>query len=594
MKKWKFTGKKEKGFEPYSKSNFLTLLNVNSKMQCPNNDKYSIYIYNNVLIFQFFLLNHKSFSIEIKATDNSDIKRTFIFLTSLKDNILNQINCQISINQLIINNWINLYIDIGNLLTQCFKFQSLKCIDYIHICGNCRIRKIYAIKNLMEPVNKGIVIVKNNIINLKIENINIGIEENNYCPIINLGINLVSIGENLNENISNNSLKNNNKLINKEKYLIKGNKRSESTKDMFNFENFSPSKIQRNNFLIPNNNNYNIYNNSPYKPKRNTLAQRTKENVKFGRKLPHFDIIKSQIQYNVKVNNSIKNNNNKITGFIEINDDVNNNSSNKILNYNFKISKSNNSSKKNLMNNYSKDKMIKAKSTYSKNIRIKDKNNDSNLENLIKNQNDSNIIIKNKNNNENTDNKEVYNNKFNFYGNINVNQSITKKKTNESIEELTDFENGNFLSDSQMKENNNHHIIHIDKKPLNHIEVKTQNLINEIINKKDNKENIDYFDINDELNIDDLRNNFKVESNRPYSPPIGKMIPFMVDSNGEKKEINKNNLISDKDKNPLINSRINTTFNNKIIKNYENLVYDEDEGVYFDPNTKIYYDIKNK
>ena len=145
-----------------------------------------------------------------------------------------------------------------------------------------------------------------------------------------------------------------------------------------------------------------------------------------------------------------------------------------------------------------------------------------------------------------------------------------------------------------MKENNNHHIIHIDKKPLNHIEVKTQNLINEIINKKDNKENIDYFDINDELNIDDLRNNFKVESNRPYSPPIGKMIPFMVDSNGEKKEINKNNLISDKDKNPLINSRINTTFNNKIIKNYENLVYDEDEGVYFDPNTKIYYDIKNK
>ena len=590
MKKWKFTGKKEKGFEPYSKSNYLTLINVNSKMQCPHNEKYSIYIYNNVLIFQFLLLNHKSFSIEIKATDNSDIKRNFIFLTSLKGNIINEYNCQISINNLIINTWINLYIDIGNLLTQCFKFQSLKCIDYIHICGNCKIRKIYAIKNLMEPVNKGIIIIKNNVINLKIENINKGIEENNYCPIINLGINLVSIGENLNENIS---LKNNHKLINKEKYLIKGNKRSESTKDMFNFENFSPSKIQRNNFLIPNNNNYNIYNNSPYKPKRNTLAQRTKENVKFGRKLPHFDIIKSQIQYNVKVNNSIKNNNNKITGFIEIHDDLNNNSNNKLLGNTFKVSKSNNSSKKNLINNYSKDKMTKAKSTYSKNIRIKYKNDDSNLENLIKNQNDSNIIIKNKKDNDNTINKEI-NNKFNFYGNINVNQSLTKKKTNESIEELCDFDNGNILSDVQMKEYNSNNIIHIDKNPLNHIEVKTQNLINDIINKKDDKENVDYFDINDELNIDDLRNNFKVESNRPYSPPIGKMIPFMVDSNGEKKEINKNNLISDKDKNPLINSRFSTHSNNKIIKNYENLVYDEDEGVYFDPNTKIYYDIKNK
>ncbi len=112
MKKWKFTGKKEKGFEPYSKSNYLTLINVNSKMQCPHNEEYSIYIYNNVLIFQFLLLNHKSFSIEIKATDKSDIKRNFIFLTSLKENIINQFNCQISINSLIINTWMNLYIDI--------------------------------------------------------------------------------------------------------------------------------------------------------------------------------------------------------------------------------------------------------------------------------------------------------------------------------------------------------------------------------------------------------------------------------------------------------------------------------------------------
>ncbi len=578
-------------------------MNVNSKMQCPHNEKNSIKIYNNVIIFQFLLLNSKSFSIEIKATDNSDTKRRFTFLTSLKENIINQFNCQISINNLIINNWINLYIDIGNLLNQCFQFQSFKCIDYIHICGNCKIRKIYSIKNMKEPVNKGIIIIKNNIINLKIENINKGIEENNYCPVLNLGINFISLVDNLNgENIYHNNLRNNIKYNNKEKFLYKINRKSESTKDIF-INDISPSKIQTNYLLnfknnnINNNNNNNNNNNKSSSlnmsnSKKNTLAQRTKENVKFGRKLPGFNIIKSQIHYNAKINNSNKTNNNKITGFIEIHDDLNNNSNNKLLGNTFKVSKSNNSSKKNLINNYSKDKMTKAKSTYSKNIRIKYKNDDSNLENLIKNQNDSNIIIKNKKDNDNTINKEI-NNKFNFYGNINVNQSLTKKKTNESIEELCDFDNGNILSDVQMKEYNSNNIIHIDKNPLNHIEVKTQNLINDMINKKDDKENVDYFDINDELNIDDLRNNFKVESNRPYSPPIGKMIPFMVDSNGEKKEINKNNLISEKDKNPLLISRT-SNFNNKIVKNYENLVYDEDEGVYFDPNTKIYYDIKNK
>ena len=74
------------------------------------------------------------------------------------------------------------------------------------------------------------------------------------------------------------------------------------------------------------------------------------------------------------------------------------------------------------------------------------------------------------------------------------------------------------------------------------------------------------------------------------------MIPVSFDSYGNKKEIIKNNLINEEDKNPLLNTRISTNSNNnyKVIKNYENLIYDEEEGIYFDPNTKIYYDIKNK
>ncbi len=363
-------------------------MNVNSKMQCPHNEKNSIKIYNNVIIFQFLLLNSKSFSIEIKATDNSDTKRRFTFLTSLKENIINQFNCQISINNLIINNWINLYIDIGNLLNQCFQFQSFKCIDYIHICGNCKIRKIYSIKNMKEPVNKGIIIIKNNIINLKIENINKGIEENNYCPVLNLGINFISLVDNLNgENIYHNNLRNNIKYNNKEKFLYKINRKSESTKDIF-INDISPSKIQTNyllNFKNNNINNINNNNNNNNKSsslnmsnsKKNTLAQRTKENVKFGRKLPGFNIIKSQIHYNAKINNSNKTNNNKITGFIEINDDIiNNNNNNRYSISPNKLNNSNNSSKKNLSHNYSKEKLKKekkVKSSYGNKLSIQEK-----------------------------------------------------------------------------------------------------------------------------------------------------------------------------------------------------------------------------
>jgi hypothetical protein len=71
------------------------------------------------------------------------------------------------------------------------------------------------------------------------------------------------------------------------------------------------------------------------------------------------------------------------------------------------------------------------------------------------------------------------------------------------------------------------------------------------------------------------------------------MIPV---SDVNQKEVNINNLINDRDLNPLLSSvaSVSSKFNNRAIKNYENLIYDEKEGKYFDPILKIYYDVKNK
>ena len=89
-------------------------------MQCPQNEKNSINIINNVLIFQILLLNEKSFSIEVRATDNSDSKRRLNFSTSFKEIETHEFHIQIPLTLLKANIWTNMFINIENLLNQSF------------------------------------------------------------------------------------------------------------------------------------------------------------------------------------------------------------------------------------------------------------------------------------------------------------------------------------------------------------------------------------------------------------------------------------------------------------------------------------------
>ena len=177
-------------------------------MQCPENDKNSINILNNILIFQILLLNEKSFSIEVRATDNSDIKRRFNFSTSFKDIETHEFHIQIPLTILISNIWTNIYINIGNLLSQSFGNKNIKSIDYISIGGCCKVRKIYAIKNINDPINKGILLSKKTLIkNMKIDNIISGLEDYNIIVpnTLNKNINLVDLGNTLNQDNNNQS-----------------------------------------------------------------------------------------------------------------------------------------------------------------------------------------------------------------------------------------------------------------------------------------------------------------------------------------------------------------------------------------------------
>ena len=146
-KLWNSSGITHDTSDPIKKIECIYLQNVNSKMFIPRHfEKDSIQIINTVLIFQILFLKDK-FSIEVGVTDNSNIKKKFIFSTSLKT-IDKGSNIKIPLKIFMTNIWTNLYIDFSNLITSSFANKTIKCIDYIIINGLCKVRKIFAIKNI--------------------------------------------------------------------------------------------------------------------------------------------------------------------------------------------------------------------------------------------------------------------------------------------------------------------------------------------------------------------------------------------------------------------------------------------------------------
>ena len=175
----------------------------------------------------------------------------------------------------------------------------------------------------------------------------------------------------------------------------------------------------------------------------------------------------------------------------------------------------------------------------------------------------------------------------NKYGNFEIlldsallNNSKVQAQLYDSIEEESCLINNNInstlIDGSKMEDK----IIKIDQE---YNMRKTKNI--------NNNNNCNDFSLsNTELpNISNLINDDTNNSNRPYTPPLSKLVPLnqsrnIKNTNNFADEIN----ISKNKKNP------NNISYAKILKtSSDNLIYDEAKGCFYNPQTNIYYDIKN-
>ena len=561
---WKIRGKTKKEFEPYSKSYYHILLTGGvSILSLPIQEKQTLKLSNLFLLFQFVLLNHKSFLIELIVTDNNNIKKMLKITLD---------------NNYPLNIWTNLLIDTFSIFKQTYPNTQLKYIDSILITGNIKLRKIYSLKTKEEDLPKSLDLGKSVLLqNFFLYNLKTGLE----------------------------------------KIDIK-------------FSEHSNKKKNNNN---PNlNNGKNVHIKTQNKSSINSLSEKIKKNLEFGNKIPLIDRLKNEIIYGLKVNqdgNLEKRNMNQILGFKAL-DNIDIDNENNIKKKERERSLGKGSLQKELNNNTKRNK------NKSINYKINNQHIDK-IENLQKKYNEKNINGKN--------NKIVYQNdtlynfgidknknegpKFLSYGVSSINENkinIENKKNkikNEPLLQKIDKSNINYPTTKESQEksqqdmntaNNNKYgniEIMLDSAVVNNSKIQAQlydsieeesclaNNVNSTIDgykldekiiKLDpqyNKNNDTKIIINNDLEnseipeFSDLINGENKGQNRPYTPPLTKLVP-----------INQSEIIEPKDKQNDIQNPNNISYAKKM-KDFDDLIFDEIKGCYYNPKTNIYYDIKN-
>ena len=566
---WKIKGKIKKEFEPYSKSYYQILLNGGvSILSLPIQEKQSLQISNFFLLVQFVLINPKSFLIELNVRD--DVNNKKILKITLDNNYP-------------LNIWTNLLIDTSNIFQQTYQNSKLKYIDKILITGNIKLRKIYTLKTKEEGLPKSLdlgksVFLKNFFLqdlNKGLEKIDIKFSEHTNKKIIsNININPntpLKPGKNSyfktevktnNMNPYHEMIKNNLKLINKFpkmerlaneiKYGLKINQdgivENKNINKIFRFnelDNINTNKKERERSLGKVSLQKDIINN----------VQRSKN---------------KSLNYKIK-NNQNQNNENTQKKYIEKNNIENKENNSKIVFqndtlYNFGNIKNSKDLPKflsygvsSLLENKEKDENNKTKIKQEKEILLQriDKGNINNP--IVKQSKESNSIEK-----DNISNNNKFGNFEILLDSAIINNTKLQAQLYDSIEEESCLINNINSTNEKSKEDGK--IIVLDK-GYNY----------ENIQKNINNNNLENSDFPD---ISKLMGDVNKDKNRPYTPPISKLVP-----------INQSEIIEQKDKSKNINNPNNVSFT-KIIKDGNELLFDEIKGCYYNPKTNIYYDIK--
>lgn len=534
-KYWKFSGKNSKEYDN-TVNNYIHFLNVGgiSKMQLPSNDKENLNLMQSYIVLQLYVFSLKSFTIEISVSDSTNVKRRVLFSACSKEIIINALHCRIPLVNFPINIWVNVCIDVFSFVSECFKGQSFKSIDYICLSGNCKVRKIYGMRNsLTELFDNGLnngdysLIPKGIILPKSIEYIN-----------FNLNINILKASERKDKAVT----------------AITNPRPNIATNTNTNTNTNAAPKDKANEVDL-----YQYQNQTSNKARAKSQAKPLK---KHNSKVSQFNLNKNEINNEQEANYQIQSNQQK---------DKKTPTAAKKWN----LYDQNGRKTKNAFNEMGGTPELLIPCIHGVNMDLLNGMPISNKSKTMKlQQHQANIPKRHLTSTQQQikkqekevidmtqESKQPLFNTFNYRNMDSYHWDVINNK--DSIQEIVDFDTHN--NTILTKKNDHEEIIYYD----NHLK---ENIIkpSDLISNNGNKVKIEKMDMMDQL-LNDQVLLPNTDANRPYTPPLAKLVPLDADDSVNITKINES----------------------IIHKHYPEMVYDESKGCYFNSNTKVYYDFKD-
>lgn len=241
-----------------------------------------------------------------------------MFSSNTKEIVMNPLHCRIPLQNIPIGIWVNLSIDVLSFVAECFKNQTFRSIDFITITANCKIRKIFSMRNSLVEINKNFnedfpmeyadVLPKTLSLphGVTYENINLNVEK--------LKLLYPELEEN--SNIHNNV--NNTPNIKKSKENFRENSRANNFNPIINQNKvkniIKPTNIRsKSNLHVKiKNNNLELLNHQEFIENYNSDAENGENNI-INEKITETDLEKNELKANLLTNNNaniIKNSSN--------------------------------------------------------------------------------------------------------------------------------------------------------------------------------------------------------------------------------------------------------------------------------------------
>ena len=116
-----------------------------SKITLPKNNKQSLHLTQQYLVFQIFIFPGKPFSLEVSIIDKSNLKQRIILSSSHREVIISSLHAKMPCAIIKTNVWLNLCLDLDGLLKSLFDGSSMQTIDSTVVSANCKLKRIFTL-----------------------------------------------------------------------------------------------------------------------------------------------------------------------------------------------------------------------------------------------------------------------------------------------------------------------------------------------------------------------------------------------------------------------------------------------------------------